>query len=100
MGKNNSKNISKDVSGKYSQKFHDHTKQSAIDANKELQKKAETIGDLIRYKIADKFTKISRTSPQNISVTVKSKTVNIRLIETYLKKDMYLQKKGRKLLTI
>ena len=99
MGKNNSKNISKDVSGKYSQKFHDHTKQSAIDAHKELQKKAETIGDLIRYKIADKFTKISRTSPQNISVTVKSK-INIRLIETYLKKDMHLQKKGRKLLTI
>ena len=38
MGKNNRKNISKDVSGKYSQKFHDHTKQSVIDAHKELQK--------------------------------------------------------------
>ena len=39
MGKNNSKNISKDVSGKYNQKFHDHPKQSVIDAHKELQKK-------------------------------------------------------------
>ena len=41
MGKNNSKNISKDVSGKYSQKFH--TKQSVIDAHKELQKKQKQL---------------------------------------------------------
>ena len=43
MGKNNSKNISKDVSGKYNQKFHDHPKQSVIDAHKELQKKQKQL---------------------------------------------------------
>ena len=44
--------------------------QSATDALKTtskraVKKKAEANGDLIRNKIADKFTRISKTSPQN-----------------------------------
>ena len=36
LGKNNGKNISKNLSGKYSQKRLDHAKQSATDALKLL----------------------------------------------------------------
>ena len=42
-----------------------------------IQKTAEASGDLIGNKIADKRTKISRSSPQNSSETVESKTENI-----------------------
>ena len=36
--------------------------------------KAETTADLIGKKVADKITKLSRSSPQNSSETVESKT--------------------------
>ena len=91
--------MSKNLSDKYSQKRLDHTKQSATDALLTLskranKKKAETTGDLIRNKIADEITKVSRTSPQNSLETVKNEH------DKYLKKDIYLQKKGRKLVII
>ena len=62
MGKNIDKNISKGLSGKYSQKLLDHAKQSATDALKTsskrfIQKTAEATGDLIANKIT-KFQKI------------------------------------------
>ena len=65
------------MSCKYSQKVLDHAKQSAIDTLKTASKKAihntaEATGDLISNKIPDKISKISRTSPQNSSETVKS----------------------------
>ena len=66
--KNIGKNISKDLSRKYSQKLLDHAKQSTIDALKTaskrvILKRAEATGDLIGNKIADKITRVSRTSP-------------------------------------
>ena len=72
MGKNISKNISKILSGKYGQKLLDHAKQSATDSilyQKERFKirsrtKAEATGDLIGNKIADKITRVSKTSPK------------------------------------
>ena len=72
MGKNISKNISKNLSGKYGQKLLDHAKQSATDSilyQKERFKirsrtKAEATGDLIGNKIADKITRVSKTSPK------------------------------------
>ena len=62
------KNIS--LSGKYSQKVIDHVKQSATDVfktalKKAIQKIAEATGDLIRNKINNKITKVSKSSPQN-----------------------------------
>ena len=67
IGKNFSKNINKNLSSKYSQKLLHHAEKSATDALKiaskrVIQKKAEAIGDLIRNKIADKTTKVSKTS--------------------------------------
>ena len=60
------KNISKNLSGKYSQNLLDHAKQSATDTVKTIikrviQETAETAGYLISNKIADKITKASKT---------------------------------------
>ena len=57
------KNISKNLSTKYSQKLLDHAKKSATDAIKTsskrvIQKTAEVTSDLIGIKIADKIIKI------------------------------------------
>ena len=67
MDKNIGKNISKILSGKYSQNLLDHAKkQFATDALKttskiETQKVADTAGDLIGNKTADKITEVSKT---------------------------------------
>ena len=65
IGKNIRKNKSKNLSGKYSQKLLYHAKQSAADALKTTPKRvilktAEETGDLIRNKIADRITKVSK----------------------------------------
>ena len=66
MRNNIGKNIMKNLSGKYRQKLLDHAKQSATGALKtaskiEIQKTAETTGNLIGNKIADKIINVSRT---------------------------------------
>ena len=53
-----------------SQQIVDHAKKSATYAFKtvskrSVQKTAATTGDLIRNKIADRITKVSKISPQN-----------------------------------
>ena len=75
MGKKIDKNISKKLSGKYSRKLFDHAKKSATDAfktssNRVILKTAEATGDLIGNKIAERITKVSKNSQQNISETV------------------------------
>ena len=62
------------LSSKYSQKLIDSAKQSATDSLKiasknSIQKKSEATGDLIGNKIADRITKVSKTSPLNNSET-------------------------------
>ena len=95
MGKNFVKDISKNLSGKYSQKPIDHAKQSATDTFKTASKKqlcfktAEATGDLIGNKITDKITK---SLQQNNSETVKNEH------DKEIPKDIYLQKKDKKLL--
>ena len=71
IGKNISENISKNLSGKYSQKLLDHAKQSASDALKTtskrvIQNSAGGTSDLIDNKIANRITKVSRSSSQKI----------------------------------
>ena len=58
---------SKILSGKYSQKLLDHTKNSATDA---LKTSSEAIGDLIGNIIADRTMKVSKHSPPNNLETV------------------------------
>ena len=73
--KNIGKDVSKNFSSKYSQKFLNHAKEFAT--KRLIQKKEEATGDLIGNKIADKITKVSRTSPQYTPETVKSQTEKI-----------------------
>ena len=85
FAKNMGRRISKNVSSKYSQKLLDHTKQSATDAlktasKKVIQKTEEATGDLIRNKIADRITKVSKTSPQNNSETNEEEILRERYI--------------------
>ena len=73
------------MSGKYSQKLLDHTKQSATDAFKTasqraIQKTAEVTGDFIGNKIADRITKVLKNSEQNNSDTVTNEHVSFQFI--------------------
>ena len=70
FARNMGKNISKTLSGIYSQKLLDNAKESATDALKTvsrsaIQKTAEATGDLIGNKNADKITRVSKRSPHN-----------------------------------
>ena len=74
-GGNHGKDISKNSSGKCNQKLLDYTKQPATDALKAVSKRAiqkivDPAGDLIGNKIADRITKVSKSSQQNNLETV------------------------------
>ena len=65
------KNMGKSLSNKYGQKLLDSAKKSTTDAIKTaskraIQKTAETTGDLICNKIADKITSVSKKSPKKL----------------------------------
>ena len=69
FAKNVGKNVSQDVSGKYSQTLLDYAKQSAtlalkISSKRVIQKTEEPTGSLVGNKIANRITKVSRSSPQ------------------------------------
>ena len=106
MGKNIGKNISKNLSSKYRQKcFFDYAKQSATDAlktssEKVIQRTAEETGDLIGNKIADKITRVSKTSPKNNSETNEEEMLREKYISPELRQKNYRWSKikGRKFL--
>ena len=90
MGKNIGKNVSKNLSGKYNQKLLDYAKKSATDALKTsskrvIQKTVKSTGNLI----ANRITKISKNSEHDKEMS---------MIKKYLKRDMFFQKKDKKLL--
>ena len=66
MGKNIGKKINRNLIGKYSQKFIDHVKRSAIDAFKATSRRMirETAE---RTKVANRITKTSKNSQQKRS---------------------------------
>ena len=83
MGKNIGKNISKNLNSKYSQILLDHAKQSATGVLKTVSKRTihnttEANDDLIGNKIADKITRVSKTSPQNNSETSEKEIIKER----------------------
>ena len=84
------KNMGKSLSNKYGQKLLDSAKESTTDAIKAIQKTAETTGDLIGNKIADKITSVSKKSPKELQ--------NNETEADIPKKDIYFQKKDNKLL--
>ena len=75
----------KNVSARCSHKLLDRVKQSATDALKTaskiaIQKTAEATGVLSGNKIANKITKVSRSSPQNSLETLEPQTENIGFV--------------------
>ena len=80
----------KNTSSKYSQKRLDHAKQSARDplktaSKRAIQKATETTGDLIGNKIADRITKVSKTSPKNNSEKNEAEILRERFITPELR---------------
>ena len=55
---------------KYSQKLLHHTKRSAKDVLKTIQKIEKATGDLIGNEIANRIIKVPKTLPKNNSETV------------------------------
>ena len=95
---NMSKYIDKNLSREYSQKLLDHAKKSATDALKLLQKgQFEATGNLISNKIADNVTKTLRTSPKNISETVKNEAKD-KGFDKEISKERYISRTKTKLL--
>ena len=97
MNQNIGKNISKILSGKYSQEFLNYAKQSAREAltpgsKKAIQKRAEATGDLTDFRINYKGLKDFTAEKFRDSYNW-----NRRKIKKYQKKDIYLQKKDNKL---
>ena len=87
FARNIGKNISKDLSSKYSQKLLDHAKQSATNAfqtpsKRAIQKTAEATGDLIGKKLLIKLHESQKLQHRIIQLQMKNK---------FLKKDIYLQ---------
>ena len=81
FARNISKNIIKNLSSKYSQKLLDHAKQSATDALKTASERAiKKTGVLIGNKIGNKFTRVSKTLPQNNSETNEEEILTERYI--------------------
>ena len=88
------RNINKNLNNKYSQKLLGHAKQSAADALKTsskrvIRKRAEATGDLIGNKIADKITRVSKTSPHN-----NLETNEVILREKHISSDLRLRLKN------
>ena len=100
MDENIGKNISKNLSSKYSQKLLDHAKKSATDALKTsskrvIQKNTKASGDLIGNKITNESQKFRKIHNKIIQ-----RQLQMRMIKKYLKRDIYLLKKDKKLLII
>ena len=88
MGKNIGKNISKNVSSKYSQKLLYHATDALKTGSKRgIQKTSEATGDLMVIKLLIELQKLHHRIIQ-------------KQMQKYLKKDICLQKKDRKLLII
>ena len=89
--------FTRSMSNKYGKKLVDTAKKSAIDAIKTdfkraIQKTAETTGDLVGNKIADKITSVSKESTKKLPTTDEDAELSTH------KKDTYHQKKDSKLL--
>ena len=100
MSKNIGKNISKNVSSKYGENRLDHAKKSPTVAlyttsKWVIEKTAEATGGFIGNKVATRITKFHK-----IQTKIIQKPLQISTMKKYLKKDIYLQKKGSKLLMI
>ena len=97
--------MSKNLSGKYGQKLLNHAKQSTTysiktASKRAIQKTAEAKGNFIGNKIADKITRVSKTSPNNNLKTNEEILKKLCIYRTKTQKYWWSKIKGRKLLII
>ena len=99
--------LAKSLSNKYGQNLLDNAKKSTTDvikvaSKRAIKKKAEATGDLIRNKIADKITSVSKNVLKNYRMMKQNLADLVQMMQakpvqrTYQKKDTYLQKKDNK----
>ena len=103
MSKIIAKNISKNLRGKCSQKPLGHAKQSATDAFKTAIKRAieEKRKQLVIWFVIKFLTKLQKFQKlYNKIIQLQLSMLQMSMIKKYLKKDIYLLKKGNKLLMI
>ena len=98
MGKNNSRKLSKNLSSKYSQKLLHYAEQSATYALKtaskrSIQKQQKQLVIWLVIKLLIELQKFQKNHNRIIQ-----KKLEIKMIKKYLKKDIYLQNKDKKLL--
>ena len=100
IDKNIGKNKCKNVRGKYSQKLLYHANYSAKDAIKTASKRLiqKTAEATFKSKVIKSLIKLQKS--QKIHNNIIQKELQMSMIKKYQKKDIYLQKKGRKLLMI
>ena len=94
-----SENVGKYLSNRYGKKVLDSAKKFTTNAIKTaskraIQKTTEATGDLIGNKIADKVESVSKKSSSELHSRNDDANSEIEVP----KKDIYLQKKGKKLL--
>ena len=92
------KNMGKSLSNKYGQKLLDSAKKSTADAIKTaskraIQKTAETTGDLIGNKIADRITSVSKKKPDKELYNNDDETENVEIATS---KKRYISPEERK----
>ena len=76
--------VAKNLSNKYGQNLFDSAKKSTTDATKTpskraIQKTAETTGDLISNKIADKITSVSKKPSKELHNNVETKEKDVEI---------------------
>ena len=97
MSKNVGKYKTKNLSGKWSQKLLDHAKQSARDVLKITSKRLnqKTAKQLVIWLAMKLLIELQKS--QKIYHKIIQKQLQMNMIKKYLKRDLYLQKKDKKL---
>ena len=96
FAKNIDKNISKNLSGKYSQKLLDNAKQFTTDALRTTSKIVKQWEQLVILLVIKLLIELGKC--QKLYHKIIQTQLQMNMIMKYLNKDMYLQKKERKLL--
>ena len=100
MHKNIAKNISRNLSGKYSQKVLDHAKNVHQMSLKLIQKQQfkKQEKHLVIWLVITLLMKLRKLQKTHNNII--QRKLQMSIVKKYLKKDLYLQRKDRKLLMI
>ena len=100
MCRNIGKNIHKNLRGKYCQKLLNHAKQSATHGLKTTSKRViqKQQKQLVIWLVIRLLTELLKS--QEVHHRIIQKQLDMKMLRKYLKEEIYLHKKDRKLLMI